>query len=122
MEIGDFRHMSHSVASHQCDRRDPMRLGYARTSTADQKNGIEAQITELQRQGCDKIFSETVSSVARRDQLEAALDYLRDGDTLVVTRLDRLARSVPNLLDIVDRVKARQAMLEWEAHKHSTRP
>src|SRR5215475_7461195 len=112
MEIGDFRQMSHNVIAHQRDRRDPMRLGYARTSTADQKNGIEAQIAELQRQGCDKIFAETVSSVARRDQLEAALDYLRDGDTLVVTRLDRLARSVPNLLAIVDRVRARQATLE----------
>ena len=89
-----------------------MKIGYARTSTADQKAGIEAQITELQRQGCEKIFSETVSSVAQRAQLEAALDYLRDGDTLIVTRLDRLARSVPNLLDIVDRVKARHATLE----------
>jgi DNA invertase Pin-like site-specific DNA recombinase len=89
-----------------------MKIGYARTSTADQKNGIEAQITELQRQGCERIFSEQISSVAERKELDVALDYLRDGDTLIVTRLDRLARSVPNLLDITARVKAKQATLE----------
>jgi DNA invertase Pin-like site-specific DNA recombinase len=89
-----------------------MKIGYARTSTADQKNGIGAQITELQRQGCERIFSEQISSVAERKELDGALDYLRDGDTLIVTRLDRLARSVPNLLDIISRVKAKQATLE----------
>src|SRR6266568_1659609 len=89
-----------------------MKLGYARTSTADQKAGIEAQVAELQHQGCDKIFHEQVSSVAERGQLEAAIDYLRDGDLLIVTKLDRLARSVPHLLAIVERVKARNASIE----------
>ena len=89
-----------------------MKIGYARTSTADQQAGLDAQLSELQQRGCDKIFSEQVSSVAKRDQLEAALDYLRDGDTLVVTRLDRLARSVRDLLMIIEQVREKEASLE----------
>lgn len=65
-----------------------MILAYARTSTVFQCAGLEAQITELQKIGVDRIFSERISSVAKRDQLDAALDYLRDGDVLVVTKLD----------------------------------
>ena len=68
-----------------------MRIGYARTSTVDQQAGLDAQLAELERLGCTKLFHERVSSVAERAQLEAALDYLRDNDTLVVTKLDRLA-------------------------------
>jgi DNA invertase Pin-like site-specific DNA recombinase len=104
--------MSHNIRGHQHDRREPMKIGYARTSTADQQAGLDAQLSELQRLGCDKIFSEQVSSVARRDQLEAALDYLRDGDTLVVTKLDRLARSVRDLLTIIERVQGKDASIE----------
>ena len=71
-------------------------VGYARTSTADQKAGLEAQLRDLKAVGCTKVFSEELSSVAaRRPQLEALLDWIREGDTLVVTKLDRLARSVP---------------------------
>src|SRR5829696_8038571 len=89
-----------------------MKIGYARTSTADQKAGIEAQLAELQQQGCNKTFSEQVSSVADRAKVEAAIDYLRDGDTLIVTKLDRLARSVPHLLSIIERVRAKEASIE----------
>src|SRR4026208_2040520 len=53
--------------------------------------------------GCDKIFAEKVSSVAQRAELEAALDYAREGDALVVTKLDRLARSVAHLVSIGER-------------------
>ena len=84
-----------------------MRIGYARTSTLDQVAGFEAQLAELQQAGCEKVFKEQVSSVARRPQLEAALDYLRDGDILVVSKLDRLARSTQHLLEIADRVKTK---------------
>ncbi len=61
----------------------------------------------------EKLFSEQVSSVdtAKRAQLDAALDYLRDGDCLVVTRLDRLARSVAHLLTLVERIEAKGAGL-----------
>jgi DNA invertase Pin-like site-specific DNA recombinase len=56
-----------------------MLIGYARTSSLAQ--GLEAQERELRAAGCDKIFSEQVSSVAQREQLGAALNYVRDGDT-----------------------------------------
>lgn len=75
--------------------------GYARVSTVDQVAGLEAQERDLRATGCTRIYQERVSSVAQREQLAAALDYLRDGDTLVVTRLDRLARSTADLLAII---------------------
>jgi DNA invertase Pin-like site-specific DNA recombinase len=75
-----------------------MLIGYARTSTSEQVAGLEAQERDLRATGCSKLFVEQVSSVAQRDQLAAALDFVRDGDTLVVTRLDRLARSTADLL------------------------
>lgn len=78
-------------------------IGYARTSTADQVAGLADQIAELEAIGCSRIFSEQVSSIdADRPQLKAALDYLRDGDTFIVTKPDRLARNTGELLNIVD--------------------
>jgi DNA invertase Pin-like site-specific DNA recombinase len=85
-------------------------IGYARTSTTEQVAGLEGQQRDLAA-ACTRIFSERVSSVAQRDQLEAALDYLRDGDVLTVTKLDRLARSMRDLVDIVERVEAKGAGL-----------
>jgi DNA invertase Pin-like site-specific DNA recombinase len=78
-------------------------IGYARTSTLDQTAGLEAQERDLGAVGCTRIFTEQVSSVdvKARKQLDAALDYVRDGDTLVVTKLDRLARSVAHLLEVL---------------------
>jgi DNA invertase Pin-like site-specific DNA recombinase len=75
-----------------------MIVGYARTSTLDQVAGFEAQIRDLKKAGCKKIFQEQVSSVGTRPQLETALDFIREGDVLVVTKLDRLARSVGDLM------------------------
>ena len=92
-----------------------MLIGYARTSTLEQEAGLEAQMRDLTSLGCDKIFSERVSSVATRHQLEAALDYLRDGDTLVVTKLDRLARSVVHLGAILETLETKGANLRIEA-------
>ncbi|MFA0553463.1 recombinase family protein [Vibrio lentus] len=77
-----------------------MLIGYARTSTVEQQAGLESQIRELDKLGCDKAFSEQVSSVADREVLRECIDYCRDGDTLVVTKLDRLARSVADLCKI----------------------
>ena len=88
-----------------------MLVGYARTSSLAQVAGLEAQERELRAAGCDKIFAEQVSSVAQRDQLEAALDYVREGDTFTVTKLDRLARSVGDLLEIVARLEAKKVSL-----------
>lgn len=81
-------------------------VGYARTSTTDQVAGLESQIDELKRAGCTRIYQEHVSAIERhRPQLQAALDWLRSGDTFMVTKPDRLARSVTDLLGIVDRLK-----------------
>ncbi len=85
-----------------------MLVGYARTSTFDQVAGLESQIEQLLTTGCnDKLFQEQVSSVDERPQLEAALDFVREGDVLVVVRLDRLARSTSDLLGILDRLEAK---------------
>jgi DNA invertase Pin-like site-specific DNA recombinase len=89
-----------------------MLIGYARTSTAEQEAGLEAQLRDLEAAGCGKVFREQVSAVAtRRPEMVAALDYLRDGDTLVVTKPDRLARSVADLLALIDRIRAKGANL-----------
>jgi DNA invertase Pin-like site-specific DNA recombinase len=84
---------------------DEMLVGYARTSTAEQAAGLQAQIRDLGSVvGCEKLFSEQVSSVGQRTQLAAALDFVREGDTLVVTKLDRLARSTADLLSLVEKL------------------
>lgn len=83
-------------------------VGYARTSTADQQAGLEAQTKELEAAGCTRIFSEQVSSVdAKRPQLQAALQFLRDGDEFVCTKPDRLARSTTELLRVVEELSQR---------------
>src|SRR5262245_58032877 len=86
-------------------------IGYARTSTTEQEAGLEAQLRELKALQPYKVYKAQVSSVAKREQLEAALDYLRDGDTLVVTKLDRLARSMRDLIEIVHRIENKGASL-----------
>ncbi len=88
-----------------------MQVGYARTSTADQVAGFEAQINQLETEGCEKIFQEQVSSVGIRAELENALTFLREGDTLVVTKIDRLARSTKHLLQIVEELTRRSVGL-----------
>jgi DNA invertase Pin-like site-specific DNA recombinase len=88
-----------------------MLIGYARTSTLEQEAGLEAQVRDLKALGCDKMFSEQVSSVAPRKQLEAAIDFAREGDVLVVTKLDRLARSVTHLGKIIEALEAKRVAL-----------
>ena len=78
-----------------------MLVGYARVSTNDQDPTL--QCDALERAGCEKIFTETASGAQRdRPELKATLDYLRLGDTLVVWKLDRLARSLRQLIDTVE--------------------
>ena len=88
-----------------------MLIGYARTSTVEQRAGFDAQIAALRDAGCEKVFQEQVSSVGARRQLDAAVDFAREGDILVVTKLDRLARSVANLLEIVTRLQGKGVSL-----------
>ncbi|MBU2167847.1 MAG: recombinase family protein [Alphaproteobacteria bacterium] len=81
-------------------------IGYARTSTTDQIAGLEDQVIELTKAGCTRIHREHVSAIAHhRPELEAALDWVRSGDTFVVTKPDRLARSVTDLLGIVSKLR-----------------
>jgi DNA invertase Pin-like site-specific DNA recombinase len=89
-----------------------MLIGYARTSTVDQLAGLEAQERDLRAAGVDRLFTEQTSSVGPREALETAIDFARDGDTLVVTKLDRLARSVANACEIVERLKAKGVALK----------
>lgn len=88
-----------------------MLVGYARTSTVEQDAGLEAQQRDLKALGCEKVFAEQVSSVARREALQQALEFVREDDTLVVTKLDRLARSTTDLLALVGRLEARKVGL-----------
>ena len=85
-----------------------MDIGYCRTSTIEQEAGFEAQLRELELCGCEKVFKEQVSSIAQRAQLEAAIEFARVGDTFVVTKLDRLARSITDLLQILRRLELKK--------------
>lgn len=87
-------------------------VGYARTSTTEQAAGLAAQERLLQEAGVTKLFSERVSSVAARPELDRAIEYLRDGDQFVVTKLDRLARSVADLVRITGVLEEKQATLK----------
>src|SRR5437868_13893512 len=99
------------MSGFQRDGRLLLKVGYARTSGVEQQAGLDAQFRDLKAAGCEKIFNEQVSAVSKRPQLEAALDFIREGDTLIVTKLDRLARSTQHLLEIAERVKAKNADL-----------
>lgn len=88
-----------------------MLIGYARTSTADQIAGFEAQLEELQLAGCEKIFSEKASAVAQRAQLQTAIEFVRENDILVITKIDRLVRSIVELLGIIERLALKKVKL-----------
>jgi DNA invertase Pin-like site-specific DNA recombinase len=72
----------------------------------DEAAGFEAQQRDLKAAGVERLFSERTSAVGPRIALEEALDFAREGDAIVVTKLDRLARSVADLVRIVERQRA----------------
>ncbi|ASE35666.1 recombinase family protein [Mammaliicoccus sciuri] len=75
------------------------KIGYARVSTKDQS--LDSQIDALEKYGCERIFSEKVSGrKIKRSELDKCLDYLRDGDTLVIFKLDRLGRTTKQLIEL----------------------
>lgn len=83
-----------------------MLIGYARVSTNEQN--LHLQIDALEQAGCNKIFTDTLSGANfNREGLEQALDYAREGDILVIWRLDRLGRSLKNLIELVQSIEAR---------------
>ncbi|MGF6172814.1 recombinase family protein [Ensifer sp. 4252] len=86
---------------------DTMQVGYARTSTEEQVAGLEAQVRDLEAAGCERVYREQVSALGDRSELKDALSFLRSGDTLVITKIDRLARNTRTLGDVVDDLHAR---------------
>jgi DNA invertase Pin-like site-specific DNA recombinase len=88
-----------------------MYVGYARSSTFEQQAGLEAQLRQLQEQGCERIYSEQVSSVGKRERLQECIRFVRDGDALFVSKPDRLARSTADLLRIVEDLSQRGVAL-----------
>lgn len=85
-----------------------MLVGYGRVSSSGQS--LDLQLEALEQAGCEKVFAEKVSgrSTKDREQLMQALDFVRDGDTLIVTRLDRLARSVGDLHQIIEKLASKK--------------
>lgn len=83
-----------------------MNVGYARVSSTNQN--IDLQINALNKYGIDKIFMEKQSAVKHRPELDNLLDYVRAGDTVVVWKLDRIARSLKHLIDIVELLKNKE--------------
>ena len=91
-----------------------MIVGYARTSTSEQRAGLDAQVRDLKAAGCEKIFSEQISSAAaQRPKLAECLHFLRETDTLVVARPDRLARSTHELLRISEELRRPALASRW---------
>jgi len=86
-----------------------LKIGYARVSTNDQN--LENQIALLKDAGCKEIFEEKISGAKKsRPELERLLDKIREGDTLIVCKLDRLARSTHHLLEIVETLRENKAL------------
>lgn len=85
-----------------------MIIGYARVSTEDQN--LDGQLDALKAAGAERVFADRITGTARsRPELDRLLDQLRKGDVITVTKYDRLARSLRDLLDIVDSIQARGA-------------
>lgn len=76
-----------------------MKIGYARVSTRDQN--LDLQIDALQKFGCEKLYQEKQSAVKERPELDKMLEHIREGDAVVVWKLDRLGRSLRHLVDLI---------------------
>ena len=85
------------------------RVGYARVSTTGQN--LDMQISALEKSNCDRIFVEKVSGVKERPELQAALKFMRAGDTLVVYKFDRIGRSLKDLVNIFADLQKRDITL-----------
>jgi len=93
-----------------------VKIGYARVSTQDQK--LDLQLRALKKAGCDKMFREKVSGFHRqRPEFQRMLDQIRPGDTIVVWKLDRLARSTRDLLNTVETIHEAGGKFQSLAYK-----
>ena len=86
-----------------------MKIGYARVSTTSQN--LDMQVSALTDAGCEKIYTEKVSGVGDRTELKTALEFLRDGDCLVVYKLDRLGRNMKDLLATIEQLQQQNVSL-----------
>jgi DNA invertase Pin-like site-specific DNA recombinase len=93
------------------NRKNAVIVGYARVSTTDQAAGLDSQLGELQAAKAEKIFQEQVSAIGQRKALDEVLEFVREGDVLIVTKLDRLARSVPHLCQMVEILQRKRVTL-----------
>lgn len=108
-----------SQASKEITGKSGHKIGYARVSTKEQN--LDLQIDGLQKAGCSEIYQEKVSSrKAQRPELEHALKALRAGDTMVVWKLDRLGRSLTELIKIVSELRAKNIYFESVSDKLDT--
>jgi DNA invertase Pin-like site-specific DNA recombinase len=83
-----------------------MKIGYARVSTKHQRESLDGQIALLKKAGCKEIYSEVISgSNSKRPELTKLLTKVQSGNTLVITSIDRLGRSLKDLIDIINRLK-----------------
>ena len=89
-----------------------MKIGYARTSTVEQNYSLKDQIERLESQGCEKIFSEKASSVQSRPEFEKCIEFAREGDVVVITKLDRFARSITDLWKHITGLEEKGASLQ----------
>lgn len=82
-------------------------VGYARVSTIEQN--LDTQIEQLKQHGVERLYKEKASGAdAKRPELAALLDYVREGDTVVVTKIDRIARSTKHLLEVVETLERKK--------------
>ncbi len=97
-----------------------MKVDYARVSSTGQN--LEAQIELLKRAGCEKIFQEKKSGIKRADrvELENALDFVREGDTFIVTRLDRCSRNTLDLYKILELLKNKKVAFKATEQEFDT--
>lgn len=96
----DLRHRNITLSS----PGGPLKIGYARVSTREQAASLDTQRAALEAAGCERVFTDTISGArSTRAGLDAARSHLRDGDSLVVTRLDRLGRSMRDTVNTATR-------------------
>ena len=88
-----------------------MKIGYARTSTIEQNYSLEDQIERLELQGCEKVFAEQVSSIQSRPEFDRCIEFAREGDVVVITKLDRFARSITDLWKHISTLEEKGAAL-----------
>lgn len=98
-----------------------MRFGYARISTTSQN--LDMQIDALEKNGCEEIYKEQASGIKSRPQLEKLLNYVRKGDIIVIWKLDRLGRSVVDLIKTINFLREKEVeLISIQDHLNTTTP